>query len=91
MTTSGRDINHDYFLYHLSSSKPVNEKDADKRFSFLEVLVDQYTEFVQGHLEVNKTKFHPSIARNALMTFKKWKLRSKISFENCYYQSKCTE
>ena len=38
MSAFGRDINHDYVLYHLSSSKPVNREDVDKRFSFVEVL-----------------------------------------------------
>ena len=38
MSAFGRDINHDYVLYHLSSSKPVNREDIDKRFSFNEVL-----------------------------------------------------
>lgn len=38
MSAFGRDINHDYVLYHLSSSKPVNREDVDKRFSFNEVL-----------------------------------------------------
>ena len=39
------------------------------------VLVDQYAEFAQDRLKVNKKKSHPiaSTARNALMTFTKWK------------------
>ena len=39
MSTFDGDTNH-YYLYHLSSSKTVNEKDTEKMFSFVETGVD---------------------------------------------------
>ena len=50
---------------YISSNKPLNEKDAGNRFSFVEVEVDQYTEFFMDCPKVNKTKFNLSIAQNA--------------------------
>ena len=50
---------------YISSNKPLNEKDVGNRFSFVEVEVDQYTEFVMDCPKVNKTKFNLSIAQNA--------------------------
>lgn len=36
-----RDINHDYLLYHLNSSKLLSGKEADEKFSFVEVEVSR--------------------------------------------------
>ena len=66
---SFHNIHCSWWLFHeqirqryISSNKPLNEKDAGNRFSFVEVEVDQYTEFVTDCPKVNKTKFNPPIA-----------------------------